>query len=84
VIERDTHLEVAADVSGLSLKLSEDSGLERYHTLSCSGRLVDSIGHLIGTTKLLYSNVKLMSWCCSRTYSAGLRHIHKDNGLAYV
>jgi hypothetical protein len=45
-----------ADVSGLSLKLSEDSDLERNCTLSPLGHLVEveSNGHLIGTTKLLY------------------------------
>jgi hypothetical protein len=47
------HLGVAVDVSGSSLRLSEDNGFVKCHTLSGSGQLLESIGHLIGTTKPL-------------------------------
>jgi hypothetical protein len=47
------HLGVAVDVSGSSLRLSEDSGFVRCNTLSSSGQLLESTGHLIGTTKFL-------------------------------
>jgi hypothetical protein len=48
-----THLGVAVDVSGLSLRLCEDSGFVRFRTLSGSGQLLKSTAGLIGTTKLL-------------------------------
>jgi hypothetical protein len=44
---------VAVDVSGSSLRLSEDKGFERDSTVSGTKQLLESIGHLIGTTKLL-------------------------------
>jgi hypothetical protein len=48
-----THLGVAVDVSGSSLRPSEDSGFVRCHTLSGFGQLLESTGHLIGTSKPL-------------------------------
>jgi hypothetical protein len=48
-----THLGVAVDVSGSSLRLSEGNGFERLPTLSGSRQFLESTGHLFGTTKFL-------------------------------